>query len=150
MKPRILAFLLSLVGILFLLPLPSRAAEQTAVFTIGSNVYIVNGQEFLMDVAPYTKNGRTYLPVRYVAYALGITPDNVIWDGAKATFIGRNRVVQVAPGSNIITINGAAVTMDVQAEEVNGRIMVPFRWVAQAFGAQVNWDEATQTVSMNL
>ncbi|MEW6276309.1 MAG: stalk domain-containing protein [Bacillota bacterium] len=25
--------------------------------------------------------------------------------------------------------------------------MLPFRWVAQALGAKVNWDEATQTVT---
>jgi hypothetical protein len=39
--------------------------------------------------------------------------------------------------------------MDVTTDLVNCRIMVPFRWVAQAFGAQVNYDEATQTVSIN-
>ncbi|MGI9951974.1 copper amine oxidase N-terminal domain-containing protein [Moorellaceae bacterium AZ2] len=124
--------------------------RQTAVFTISSTTYTVNGVEATMDVAPYIKDGRTYLPVRYVAYALGISPENVIWDGVKATFIGQGRVVQVTPGSAILSINGAPVTMDVVAEVVSGRVMVPFRWVAQAFGAQVDWDEANQTVTMNL
>jgi hypothetical protein len=124
--------------------------KATAKFVIGSTTYSVNGVEATMDVAAYTKDGRTYLPVRYVAYALGITPENVLWDGSKATFIGNGRVVQVTPGSNILSINGAPVTMDVVTEVVNGRVMVPFRWVAQAFGAQVDWDEATQTVTMNL
>ncbi|GFN21827.1 copper amine oxidase N-terminal domain-containing protein [Thermanaeromonas sp. C210] len=130
-------------------PAPSEV-KQTAVFTINSTTYTVNGVQATMDVAPYIKDGRTYLPVRYVAYALGISPENVIWDGVKATFIGQVRVVQVTPGSTILAINGAPVTMDVAAEVVNGRVMVPFRWVAQAFGAQVDWDEANQTVTMNL
>lgn len=124
--------------------------KAAAKFVIGSTTYSVNGVEATMDVAAYTKDGRTYLPVRYVAYALGITPENVLWDGSRATFIGNGRVVQVTPGSNILSINGAPVTMDVVTEVVNGRVMVPFRWVAQAFGAQVDWDEATQTVTMNL
>ncbi|MGB9858723.1 MAG: copper amine oxidase N-terminal domain-containing protein, partial [Moorellaceae bacterium] len=124
--------------------------KRNAVFQIGSTSYSVNGVQSTMDVAPYVKDGRTYLPVRYVAYALGISADNVMWDGTKATFIGANRVVQVTPGSNVLTINGSSVAMDVVAEVVDGRVMVPFRWIAQAFGAEVNWDEASQTVTMNL
>ena len=40
--------------------------------------------------------------------------------------------------------------MDVAAELSNGRTMLPFRWIAQALGAKVNWDEAAQTVTMEL
>ncbi|QGP91733.1 hypothetical protein MGLY_10750 [Neomoorella glycerini] len=124
--------------------------KRSATFQINSTTYSVNGIQATMDVAPYIKDGRTYLPTRYVAYALGISPENIIWDGVKATFIGQGRVVQVTPGSAIMAINGAPITMDVVAEVVNGRVMVPFRWVAQAFGAQVDWNEADQTVSMTL
>lgn len=130
-------------------PAPN-ATNQTAVFTINSTTYTVNGVQNTLDSAPYVKNGRTYLPTRYVAYALGVSSDNVLWDGTKATFILGNRVVQVTPGSTTLTINGTPVTMDAPAEIVNGRVMVPFRWIAQAFGAQVNWDDATQTVTMTL
>jgi hypothetical protein len=130
-------------------PAPEEV-KQVASFVIGSTTYTVNGVENTMDVAAYTKDGRTYLPVRYVAYALGITPENILWDGSKATFISNGRVVQVTPGSSILSINGAPVTMDVVTEVVNGRVMVPFRWVAQAFGAQVEWDDATKTVTMTL
>lgn len=142
-------YVVKVVNATVVTPAPSEA-RQTAVFTINSTTYTVNGVQSTMDVAPYIKDSRTYLPIRYVAYALGISPENVIWDGVKATFIGQGRVVQVTPGSAILSINGAPVTMDVVAEVVNGRVMVPFRWVAQAFGAQVDWDEATQTVTMKL
>ncbi|MGF7430198.1 copper amine oxidase N-terminal domain-containing protein [Thermoanaerobacterium thermosaccharolyticum] len=130
-------------------PAPN-ATKQTAVFTINSTTYTVNGVQNTLDSAPYVKNGRTYLPTRYVAYALGVSSDNVLWDGTKATFILGNRVVQVTPGSTTLTINGAPVTMDAPAEIVNGRVMVPFRWIAQAFGAQVQWDATNQTVTMTL
>ncbi|GEA14280.1 copper amine oxidase-like protein [Moorella sp. E308F] len=126
------------------------ATKQSASFVIGSTTYSVNGVEATMDVAAYVKNGRTYLPVRYVAYALGISPENILWDGKTATFIGNGRVVQATPGSAILSINGAPVTMDVVTEVVNGRVMVPFRWIAQAFGAQVDYNETTQTVNMSL
>ncbi|SMB96224.1 Copper amine oxidase N-terminal domain-containing protein [Thermanaeromonas toyohensis ToBE] len=153
MKPRILAFLLSLVtlvGILFLLPLPSRAAEQTAIFTIGSNVYTVNGQQFLMDVTPYTKDGRTFIPLRYAAQALGVTPKNILYDGGKVTLIKGNKVIQLTIGSNVMTVNGTATAMDVAPEVIGGRTMVPFRWMAQVFDARIEWNPERQQVVIRL
>lgn len=49
---------------------------------IGSNVLAVNGQSSRMDVAPVIVNGRTYLPARGVAKALGYT---VSWDATTQT-----------------------------------------------------------------
>ncbi len=41
------------------------------IFTIGKKEYIQNGVTFEMPVAPFLKNGVTYLPIRYVANSLG-------------------------------------------------------------------------------
>ena len=61
------------------------------------------------------------------------------------------KVIQLTVGDNVMLINGIAISMDVVAEVVDpGRTMLPFRWVAQALGATVSWDEATQTVTMEL
>lgn len=132
-------------------PAPSTVKRE-AVFTLNSTTCTVNGEQMTMDVAPYLKDGRTYLPVRYVGYALGISPANVLWDNSTrtATFIKGNRVVQVTVASKVLKINGASVTMDVAAEMKNGRVMVPFRWIAQAFGAQVDWNGTSQTVTVTL
>lgn len=126
--------------------------KRTAVFNIGSNVYTVNGVEYTMDVAPYIKDGRTMLPVRYVAYSLGVDPANVLWDNATATvtLLKGTTVVQMTIGSKVLKINGIGITLDVAPEVVSGRTMLPYRFVAQALGASVSWDAATQTVTMNI
>ncbi|MBC7336320.1 MAG: copper amine oxidase N-terminal domain-containing protein, partial [Clostridia bacterium] len=49
-----------------------------------------------------------------------------------------------------LLINGITITMDAAPEIKDGRTMLPFRWVAQALGASVSWDEATKTVTMNI
>ena len=49
---------------------------------IGSTTLTVNGQTQTMDQAPVIRDGRTYLPARYVAEAFG---DNVSWDAASQT-----------------------------------------------------------------
>jgi len=119
-------------------------------FVIGSTTYTLNGVEKTMDVAPYIKGDRTYMPIRYVAYALGIDDNNILWDGVKrtVTLMKGDKVVQLQIGSNTILINGAAVTMDVAPEITSDRTMLPARFVAQAFGATVGWDPATQTVTI--
>ncbi|MEW6424922.1 MAG: copper amine oxidase N-terminal domain-containing protein [Bacillota bacterium] len=122
----------------------------TVVFTINDTSYTVNGIEQTMDVAPYIKDGRTFVPVRYVAQALGVTPENILYADGKVTLIKGDKVVQLTIGSNVMVINGVGIAMDVPAEIKDGRTMLPFRWVAQALGAKVDWDEANQTVTMEL
>jgi hypothetical protein len=120
-------------------------------FVIGSTTYTLNGVEQTMDVAPYIKGDRTYMPIRYVAYALGIDDNNIVWDQANqtVTLMKGDKVVQMKIGSTALLINGASITMDVAPEISNDRTMLPLRFVAQAFGAPVAWDEATQTVTVN-
>lgn len=124
----------------------------SASFKIGEAVYVVNGVEKDMDVAAFVENGRTYLPMRYAAYALGLTDSDIIWDaaGSTATFIKDSKVVMVKDGDKAFSINGVLVTMDVPARLKDGRFVVPFRFIAQAFGASVEWDGTSQTVTMNL
>ena len=49
-------------------------------------------------------------------------------------------------GSNILTKNGENITLDVPAQLVGGRTLVPARAVAESFGASVEWDGDTSTV----
>lgn len=117
-------------------------------FIIGSNIYEMNGVKKVMDAAPYVKNNRTYVPVRYLGYVLGLTDDNIIWDESsqKVTFTRGDDTVELVIGSTTITVNGEAQTMDVAPEISNDRTMLPARYVAEAFGFNVGWDATTQTV----
>ena len=117
----------------------------SANFTVGATVYSVNGVQYVMDVAPYISNGRTFVPVRYLGDALGAT---VSWDAATqtVTLTKGSNTETMNIGSTTMTVNGAAVTMDVAPVIVNSRTMLPARFVAQGLGAQVGWNPATQEV----
>lgn len=124
----------------------------TATLKIGVPTITINGVAKAMEAAPYIKDGRTFIPVRYAANAVGVSDDNIMWDAAskKVTIIKGDRVVQMTIGSNVMTINGAAITMDVAPEITADRTMLPVRFVAQALGANITWDEATQTVTISV
>ncbi|TEB13612.1 copper amine oxidase N-terminal domain-containing protein [Pelotomaculum propionicicum] len=129
-----------------------ETTKVTTVFKIGDTKYTVNGVEKTADVAPYIKDDRTYLPIRYAAYAAGVTDSNIIWNAAEQSvvLVKGDRVVKLTVGSTSMLINGVPFAMDVAPEIVDpGRVMLPLRWVAQALGCQVNWDAATQSVTIN-
>jgi len=119
-----------------------------AVFTIGSKMYQAGGTEREMDVEPYVKNGRTYAPVRYLALAAGLSDENILWDGANqtVTLLGGKRVVQFRVGQKSYLLQGVPISMDVAPEIVNGRTMLPYRFVAQALGLQAEWNASARQV----
>lgn len=45
-----------------------------------------------------------------------------------------------------LLINGKYIQCDVPPQNINGRVLVPARFVAEALGASVSWDQVNQTV----
>lgn len=97
------------------------------------------------DQVPVIENGRTLVPLRAIFERIGAT---VEWDGATQT-------VKATKGDTTISLtidnttaykNGEAITLDVPAKILNGRTLVPVRFVADCFGVDVEWVQETQTV----
>jgi len=120
-----------------------------AEFKIGSNIYSVGGVAKVMDVAPYIKGDRTYVPMRYLGEMLGA---EVVWDDAArtVTLTKGDTTVVFTIGSTSYTVNGESKTADVAPEIASDRTMLPARYVAEAFGAIVGWDAGTQTVVVQI
>lgn len=129
---------------------PYLTGPKIVEMTIGQSSYRINDSEQIMDVAPYIKASRTRLPVRFVAEALGA---NVSWNGntKEVTIVGEdNTTLVLTIGSNVMQNNGANTQMDVGPEITSSRTMLPIRWVAEALGATVDWNEAAQLVTITL
>ncbi|MBQ4151325.1 MAG: copper amine oxidase N-terminal domain-containing protein [Clostridia bacterium] len=60
-------------------------ASVTIVVTIDAPSMTVNGQAVALDSPAIIENNRTYLPVRAIANALGVSNDNIFWNGATST-----------------------------------------------------------------
>ncbi|MCL2356162.1 MAG: glycoside hydrolase family 11 protein [Defluviitaleaceae bacterium] len=108
--------------------------------SIGSNVITDladNLDLIIMDVEPAVIGGRTLLPVRFVAYALGAEVD---WNDA-------THEVTLTTADRTLTFAIGAFTpgMDVPAQIIDSRTMVPLRFISEFFGAIVDWNDATRT-----
>lgn len=108
----------------------------------------INGKKVTDDQPPVIEEGRTLVPIRHVVEALGA---KVNWQSASKTVdISLNDMsVNLYIGSTETLVNGKPIIIDVPAKIINGRTMVPIRFVAETFGAEVVWNEETKTVYVN-
>ncbi|MGB9886830.1 MAG: copper amine oxidase N-terminal domain-containing protein [Moorellales bacterium] len=116
---------------------------KSVVFVVGLKEYFVNGQTpgIKMDAAPYIDQGRTFVPIRYLAYGLGVAEKNVGWEekARKVTLKLEDRTAELVVGSKTMKAGGQPKAMDVAPQLKTGRAFLPARWVAEALGYQVEW-----------
>ncbi len=124
-------------------------AKKEIVLTIGEKDATVFGEGKANDVAPIIRNDRTMLPARFVAEALGAT---VTWneETRKVTITKDELVIIITIDSDKATVNGEEVTLDSPAFIENDRTYTPVRFVAEALGANVAWEEETQKVTITV
>ncbi len=110
---------------------------------------VVNGTALALDQMPVMESDRVLVPMRGIFEALGA---QVGWDDASQTVTGTlgDKTVVLSIGDVSATVNGSAVTLDVPARLVNDRTMVPVRFISESLGAQVDWDDASQTVTVTM
>lgn len=102
----------------------------------------LDGQPLELDVPPEVRDGRTMVPIRAVAEALGA---DVGWD-QEAQEIQMTRAgvtVTMTLNSTSATVNGQKVEMDVAPYATDGRTLIPARYAAEFFGQTVTWDGNT-------
>ena len=97
------------------------------------------------DVMPIIENGRTLVPLRGIFETLKA---EVNWDDATKTVTatkGDTKVV-LKIGDNLAKVNDKEITLDVSAMIIEGRTLVPVRFVSEALGCSVDWIGDTKTV----
>ncbi|PZR58926.1 MAG: hypothetical protein DLM50_02500 [Candidatus Meridianibacter frigidus] len=107
---------------------------------------VVNGQTVNFDQPPEERAGRVFVPLRGVFERLGAS---VVYANGQINATGSGHSVSLHIGSTAATVNGQPVTVDVAPFLVGARTLVPLRFVAQALGATVNYNDSTRTVAIN-
>lgn len=121
--------------------------DSTILTTIPTNVVKVkvNDKPIIFDVAPVISEGRTLVPLRYIFEALGA---EVKWDAATRTVTGikGSDEIVLKIDSKDAVVNGETRKLDVPATILNGRTLVPARFISESLGAEVLWDGDSKTV----
>ncbi|MCL2388553.1 MAG: alpha/beta fold hydrolase [Defluviitaleaceae bacterium] len=121
-------------------------SASVAILAQGVNVSIEGLKVNFEGQPPAIVDGRTLVPVRGVFEVLGF---DIEWDAETQTvtmMACENYVVIITVGSDTFTTNGEEFTLDVPAQIIGGRTMLPIRAVLESIGLYVGWDEQTSTV----
>jgi|GEM_PF-1319118 len=124
----------------------------TIILQIGNYNCFVNNNKIEMDTSPKIIQGRTYLPIRYIITPLG---GEISWNSIekKTTILFTDKIIELWIGKNYARINGEIKLIDPDNPNVvpiiiEGRTMLPIRFVAENLGCRVDWDGATKTITI--
>lgn len=108
---------------------------------------IIDGKVQQFPQSAVVKDGSTLVPLRGIFEALGA---KVLWDEASdsVTATKGETVIKLTVDQKTAYINDRAVELSVQAQTLNGSTMVPLRFVSEALGADVKWNEDTYTATI--
>lgn len=101
-----------------------------------------------LEAAPYAPNGTTLVPVRAITEAFGSTVD---WDGTtqEVLITKDNTTIKLKIGSKTVYVNGNAVEMLEAAQIINGKTVIPLRFISENMGYKVEWDGATSKITIS-
>ncbi|MDF9413624.1 AMIN domain-containing protein [Brevibacillus laterosporus] len=141
-------FVLGLVALSSLIWMAPQAIDAAGQSTQGNIQLRIEGRSVNAEVPPLISNGRTLVPVRVIAEGLGAKID---WNQQerKAKITKDNREVILQLSSKKAYINGKAQTLEATPELINNRMLLPLRFVGEALGATVGWDNDSRTVIVN-
>lgn len=107
----------------------------------------VQGSKPVFDVKPVIESGRTLVPIRAISESLKA---DVSWDNVTGTAVIKKgaTVVELRPGFDEAKVNGQTVKLDVPAAVINGRILIPLRFLSESFNAKVGYDSATKIITV--
>ena len=139
-----LCYIIAGIVCMSLLITPAYATDEqtvTITLTIDSQTYTRNGESLSLDVPPYiSQDNRTMVPIRFIAEGFGA---QVRWyDEGKTDYIELlDKYIGCTVGEKLPDNMGTPVIK-------NDRLFVPVRYIAENFGAQVDWDAATRKITI--
>lgn len=143
MKKRIL--LSGLILIMLAAVTPFAAAESIESDPPSNSLtMIIDGQPAAFSVPLININSNAYVSLREFSVAMGA--NTISWNSGTASVTAPGLTMEATVGNPYLVANGRYLYVPNSCRLINSSVMVPVRSIAEAFGAEVVWDGATNTV----
>ncbi|MFC3748323.1 stalk domain-containing protein [Paenibacillus sp. GCM10012306] len=108
---------------------------------------ILDGKVLELSKKTVTINDVNYVPLRGVLEQMGV---NIQWNQSSGTIIARKgaQIVEYTLGNSYARINTMETVMSSPGKIIDGSVMVPLRFVGEAFGAKVTWNAAARSITI--
>lgn len=126
--------------------------SNTLVLQLSNPYMTINGAQKEIDpgrsTAPLAINGRTMLPIRAVIETMG---GSIEWVSSekKVVINYKDTKIELWLDNKTAKVNGVVKETDTAPVSINGRTMVPFRFIIENLGYVPNWDNTTKSVIVN-
>lgn len=124
-------------------------ADEPGIEVLPVTNIFVKDKDVKFDVPPVIKEGRTLIPLRAIAQSTGAI---VQWNSEtkEVTITKENPETNISfkIGDDFITINGTKTMLDVPAQNLKSRTVVPLRFIVENLALKVNWDAETKTIDI--
>lgn len=145
-------FLALLLGcIVSLLPLTYAGANEEPAEKPDIK-FVINSRPVKLGDVPLILGGQTLLPLRAVLTALGVPndEDHIKWDGSDSsvTVVNGDSAIFLKVGSRTAVVGGKPVELGIAPiiYSKNQSVYIPVRFISNAVGKEVAWEDATRTV----
>lgn len=125
--------------------------KRTLILWIDKKETLLNGEKISLDSPPIIRNSRTLVPFRFIGESFGAA---INWDGKERRVdykLGRQKISLWIGNKKVeITIGNETRTFEIDTEPiiVNGRTLVPVRFISEELGALVEWDGKERRVNI--
>ena len=131
----------------------SALADEDVIVNLQINnpIMQINGVDEEIDAgrgtSPIISNGRTIVPIRAIIEAFD---GKVDWDNntKSAILTIEDDVAVLTIDSNVAYFNSVPYALDTKPVIINGRTMLPIRFIAESFNLGVAWNNDTRTVTL--
>lgn len=108
----------------------------------------LDGKELAFDVKPQSINSRVMVPLGVIFEEFGL---NVQWNQAQKTITASNSDINMVfkLGSKTVIINSVEQTMDAPAMAINGKTMIPLRFLSQSMGYNIVWNSSSNMILLS-
>ena len=140
------AYLSELEALIDELELAYAPAVSTVALSVGDSQAWVNQRAVTLDQPPLiSETGRTLVPLRFIAEALSA---EVQWDQAdkKITYTKGSQEIVLHLNETAALVNGNLIDLEAPPVVINGRTLVPLRFISETMGFLVDWQGETQEV----
>ena len=138
---------------------PILISAKEDLLILSNQIRVQNNGEFIdftdsegNVVEPQIINDRTMVPFRKIFNALGVKDEDILWNGETRTVVAKKDnleiELQIDNTTAKKTIDGeiSEIKLDSAPVIVDGRTLVPVRFIAESMDKKVGWDNTYRTV----
>ncbi len=129
-----------------------RYGEMSQFENIGGaekNVLVsLNGEYLSFATPPIIQEDRTLIPIRFLFERAGA---EVLWDevGYSVTITYADTTIKLAIDDDTAYVNGEPIKLDISAQLINDKTMIPLRFISEELGFNVVWNEDGYTAEIS-